>query len=44
VSGDAAYGSTANTKMVKDRDKAGGDRHWGFVFAMARAWGPLMQQ
>jgi hypothetical protein len=38
VSGDAAYGSKANMKMVKDRDKADGERRWGFVFAMARTW------
>jgi Transposase DDE domain len=38
VSGDAAYGSKANMKMVKDRDKADDDRRWGFVFAIARTW------
>jgi hypothetical protein len=38
VSGDAAYGSKANMKMVKDRDQADGERRWGFVFALARAW------
>ena len=38
VSGDAAYGSKANMKMVKDRDKADSERRWGFVFAMARTW------
>ena len=38
VSGDAAYGSKANMKMVKDRDKADRDRRWGFVFAIARTW------
>ncbi len=38
VSGDAAYGSKANMKMVKDRDKADGARRWGFVFAIARTW------
>jgi hypothetical protein len=38
VSGDAAYGSKANMKMVKDRDKADDKRRWGFVFAIARPW------
>ena len=38
VEGDAAYGSKANMKMVKDRDKADDDRSWGFVFAIARTW------
>ena len=38
VCGDAAYGSKANMKMVKDRDKADGERRWGFVFAIARTW------
>jgi hypothetical protein len=38
VSGDAAYGSKANMKMVKDRDQADEDRRWGFVFAIARTW------
>ena len=38
VSGDAAYGSKANMKMVKDRDQADGERRWGFVFAIARTW------
>jgi hypothetical protein len=38
VSGDAAYGSKANMKMVKDRDKADRERRWGFVFAIARTW------
>jgi hypothetical protein len=38
VSGDAAYGSKANMKMVQDRDKADVERRWGFVFAIARTW------
>ena len=38
VSGDAAYGSKANMKMVKDRDQADDERRWGFVFAIARTW------
>lgn len=38
VCGDAAYGSKANMKMVKERDKADGERRWGFVFAIARTW------
>jgi hypothetical protein len=38
VCGDAAYGSKANMKMVKDRDKADDERRWGFVFAIARTW------
>ena len=38
VSGDAAYGSKANMKMVKDRDQADEARRWGFVFAIARTW------
>jgi hypothetical protein len=38
VSGDAAYGSKANMKMVKDCDKTDGHRRWGFVFAIARTW------
>ena len=38
VSGDAAYGSKANMKMVKDRDKVDDERCWGFVFAIARTW------
>jgi Transposase DDE domain len=38
VCGDAAYGSKANMRMVKDRDKADGERRWGFVFAIARTW------
>ena len=38
VSGDAAYGSKANMKMVQDRDKADRERRWGFVFAIARTW------
>ena len=38
VCGDAAYGSKANMKMVKDRDKADEERRWGFVFAIARTW------
>jgi hypothetical protein len=38
VSGDAAYGSKANMKMVKDRDQADEERRWGFVFAIARTW------
>lgn len=38
VCGDAAYGSKANMKMVKDRDKADTARRWGFVFAIARTW------
>jgi hypothetical protein len=29
VSGDAADGSKANMKMVKDRDQADGERRWG---------------
>jgi hypothetical protein len=40
VSGDAAYGSKANTKIVKERDKADRDRRWGFVLAIARTWIP----
>ncbi len=38
VSGDSAYGSKANMKMVKDRDQADDERLWGFVFAIARTW------
>src|SRR5687767_16022595 len=38
VCGDAAYGSKANMKMVKDHDQADHDRRWGFVFAIARTW------
>jgi hypothetical protein len=38
VGGEAAYGSKANMRMVQDRDKADGARHWGFGFAMARTW------
>jgi hypothetical protein len=38
VSGDSAYGSKANMKMVKDRDQADDERRWGFVFAIARTW------
>jgi DDE family transposase len=38
LAGDAAYGSKANMKMVKDRDKTDHHRRWGFVFAMARTW------
>jgi len=38
VCGDAAYGSKANMKMVKERDKADPARRWGFVFAIARTW------
>ena len=38
VSGDAAYGSKANMKRVKDRDQADDARRWGFVFAIARTW------
>jgi hypothetical protein len=38
VGGDAAYGSTANIRMVQDRDKADSARSWGFVFAIARPW------
>ena len=36
IVGDAAYGSTANMRMVQDRDKADTTRRWGFVFAIAR--------
>jgi hypothetical protein len=38
VSGDSAYGSKANMKMVKDCDQADDERRWGFVFAIARTW------
>jgi hypothetical protein len=38
VCGDAADGSKANMKRVKDRDQADGERRWGFVFAIARPW------
>ena len=38
VSGDAAYGSKANMKMVKDRDKADGECRGGLGFAIARTW------
>ena len=38
VGGDAAYGSKANMRMVKDRDKRDTARRWGFVFAIARTW------
>ena len=38
VSGDSAYGSKANMKMVKDRDQADDERRWGFVFAIAHPW------
>jgi Transposase DDE domain len=38
VAGDAAYGSKANMKRVKDRDQADDERRWGFVFAIARTW------
>jgi hypothetical protein len=38
VGGDAAYGSKANMDRVKARNKADGERHWGFVFAIARTW------
>jgi hypothetical protein len=44
VSGDAAYGSKANMKRVKDRDKADDERCWGFVFAMARTWKTVDEQ
>lgn len=42
VSGDAAYGSKANIKMAKDRDKADDERRWGFVFAVARTWKTIL--
>ncbi len=38
VTGDAAYGSQANMKMVIQRDAADAARRWGFVFAIARTW------
>jgi hypothetical protein len=38
VTGDAAYGSQDNMKMVIQRDAADAARRWGFVFAIARTW------
>jgi hypothetical protein len=38
VTGDAAYGSQDNMKMVIQRDAADAMRRWGFVFAIARTW------
>jgi len=38
VTGDAAYGSQENMKMVLDRDAHDPARRWGFVFAIARTW------
>jgi hypothetical protein len=38
VEGDAAYGSKANIKLVKQLDKRDRSRHWHFVFAIARTW------
>jgi hypothetical protein len=38
VTGDAAYGSQDNMKMVRQRDAEDPDRTWGFVFAIARTW------
>lgn len=36
VTGDAAYGSQANMKMVMPRDADDPARRWGFVFTIAR--------
>lgn len=38
VQGDAAYGSKDNMKMVQQRDTADQNRHWRFVFGIARTW------
>ena len=38
VTGDAAYGSQENMRMVLDRDAHDPARRWGFVFAIARTW------
>jgi hypothetical protein len=38
VTGDAAYGSRDNMKMVQQRDAEDLTRRWGFVFAIARTW------
>jgi len=38
VSGDAAYGSQENMKMVIQRDADDPARRWGFVLAIARTW------
>ena len=38
VQGDAAYGSKDNMKMVKERDQVDPNRHWRFVFGIARTW------
>src|SRR5438093_4655841 len=44
VGGDAAYGSTANRRMVQDRDKADAARRWAFVCAIARTWKTVEEQ
>ena len=38
VTGDAAYGSQENMRMVLDRDAHDPARRWGLVFAIARTW------
>jgi hypothetical protein len=38
VAGDAAYGSKATIKLVKQRDKMDRSRHWHVVCAIARTW------
>ena len=38
VTGDAAYGSQENMRMVRKRDAEDPTRRWGFVFTIARTW------
>jgi hypothetical protein len=38
VLGDAAYGSKDNMKMIAKKAKTDRQRHWGFVFSLARTW------